>query len=486
MLRGLMATALALAIAAPAAAASRVKGYDLRLPDDAKPGQFTGFQPCQFTGPATRGTDRAECGTLVVAENRDRPDGRHLALPVVKLPALKSATLEPLFFFQGGPGATNLQYAVEAPGLFQDHDIYMLGYRGVDDLQPLACPEVTKAVVEPHPLSEATRAAITAASRACANRLAAGGIDLRMYRMVDVVADYEDLRRALGIKAVDLIGGSYGTRLEQYYARLHPGAVHRSVMFSVNPPGHFQWVPQTNDAIVAAYARLCAADAWCAQQTPDLARTTLSVLSRPDFELNGQRVEMDRVRVGAFFQLMNKASAIQLFRALIAAEKGDDRGLAALARAYDIIVPNAFVWGEASAKAGTDCHGADAGFVSARIPTATSFGSPLDLILFVACQGWPVEPPPPGFARAGPDATETLLVNGDLDAATPLRYVRDELLPHLPNGHLVILQGQGHDGWRSEQPAALDRLVSTFLRTGTVDASLYAPSPVAFGGPPTR
>ena len=480
MLRGFVAAVIALALSTPAAAASRVHGYDLAMPVDAKPGQFIGFASCQFTGLASRGVDQAECGTLVVAENRDRLNGRLLALPVVKLPALSPTPLEPLFFFQGGPGATNLQYAVEAPSVFRDHDIYMLGYRGVDDLQPLACPEVAKAVVGPHPLGGETPAAITAASRACALRLAAAGVDVGMYRMVDVIADYEDLRRALGIKAVDLIGASYGTRIQQYYARLHPRVVTRSVLLSVNPPGHFRWFPQTNDAIVAAYARACTADPWCAQQTPDLARTTMAVLSRPDFDLDGVWVDMDRVRVAAFFQLMNRSSAIQLFRTLIAAEKGDPRGLAAMARSYDVIMPTAFVWGEATAKAGADCDPADPAFARDRMPTASSFGSPLDLVLFAACQGWPVQPPPPGFARAGRDATETLLLNGDLDAATPLRYVQTELSPNLPNGHLVILQGQGHDGWRSVQPEAFDRLVSTFLRTGSVDASLYRPSPVSF------
>ncbi|HEX2816418.1 MAG TPA: alpha/beta fold hydrolase [Phenylobacterium sp.] len=467
-------------------AASRVHGYDLSLPAGAKAGQFTGFKPCQFTGLASRGTDQAECGTLVVAESRARPKGRLLALPVVKLPALKPTTLTPLFFFQGGPGATNLQYGVEAPTVFQEHDIYMLGYRGVDDLQPLECPEVGIAVVGPHPLGGEIRGRITAASKACAQRLAAAGIDVRAYGMVDVVADYEDLRTALGIKTVSLIGASYGTRIEQYYARLHPSIVSRSVQFGVNPPGHFRWFPKTNDAIVAAYARLCAADAWCSQQTPDLVRTTMSVLSRTDFDADGQKVDMDRVRIAAFFQLMNKPSSIQLFRALIAAEKGDTRALVGMARSYDGIMPHAFVWGEATGKAGADCDPADGSFAPARMPTAASFGSPLDLVLFAACQGWPVQPPPPGFAVAGRDATETLLVNGDLDASTPLRYVQGELMPHLPRGHLFILKGQGHDGWRNEQPPAFDRLVATFLRTGAMDDTLYRPATVSFGGPATR
>ena len=70
---------------------------------------------------------------------------------------------------------------------------------------------------------------------------------------------------------------------------------------------------------------------------------------------------MDRVRIAAFFQLMNRPSAIQLFRAVVAADQGDNR-LVSMARSYDLIMPHAFVWGEATAKAGADCDPKDTAF----------------------------------------------------------------------------------------------------------------------------
>jgi len=472
--------ALGLAICAtPAAAASRMHDFDLKMPPAAEAGTFTGFSPCRFLGLKSRPTDSAECGALVVAEDRARPQGRLLVLPVVKLPATAPTKLSPLFYFQGGPGSTNLNYSVEAPSVMRTHDIYMLGYRGSDDLVPLQCPEVMAAVLEPKPLSDATRAAITAASRACAERFKRAGVDLSRYRMVDVIADYEDLRRELGIATVNLIGTSYGTRVEQYYARLHPAAVSHSVLLSANPPGHFTWFPETTGAVLEAHSKLCAANPACASQTQDLHQTVLSVLSRPDGDVEGAPIDMDRVRIVAFFQLMNRDSALQLFHTLVDAEKGDARGLVRLSEMYGAIVPNAFIWGDANSKAGTDCDPDDAAFIARRLPSRQSIGSPLDFILHAACLGWPVEPPPPGFSRAARDPTSTLIVGGDLDISTPLRYVQSELMPSLPNGHLVIIQGEGHTGWRG-QPEALDRLLSTFLATGQGDASLLKPVPLAF------
>jgi hypothetical protein len=55
------------------------------------------------------------------------------------------------------------------------------------------------------------------------------------------------------------------------------------------------------------------------------------------------------------------------------------------------------------------------------------------------------------------------------------------LLPHLPNGHQVVLPGFGHtiDFW-NVQPTAGSRLVNAFLDSGKVDDSLYTDRDVDF------
>ena len=78
--------------------------------------------------------------------------------------------------------------------------------------------------------------------------------------------------------------------------------------------------------------------------------------------------------------------------------------------------------------------------------------------------------------RADVERCETLLIGGTLDFATPPQDATRELLPHLPNGHQVVLAELGHttDFW-SYQPTASSRLVNTFLDSGQVDDSLYTP-----------
>jgi hypothetical protein len=75
----------------------------------------------------------------------------------------------------------------------------------------------------------------------------------------------------------------------------------------------------------------------------------------------------------------------------------------------------------------------------------------------------------------------TLLVNGTLDFATPAKFGVEELLPHLRNGHKVLLSELGHsDTFWSYEPKASSRLLNTFFDTGKVDASLYTPAKVDF------
>ena len=53
------------------------------------------------------------------------------------------------------------------------------------------------------------------------------------------------------------------------------------------------------------------------------------------------------------------------------------------------------------------------------------------------------------------------------------------MLPYLPNGHQVILEGFGHtiDFWNNQKPAGT-HLITTFFATGTVDDSRFEPQPI--------
>jgi hypothetical protein len=97
-------------------------------------------------------------------------------------------------------------------------------------------------------------------------------------------------------------------------------------------------------------------------------------------------------------------------------------------------------------------------------------------------RGWPATPGREEFTRVRPSAVETLLVGGTLDFSTPSENATRELLPHLSNGHQVVLAELGHtsDFW-TYQPEAGNRLINTFFDSGKVDDSAYTRRAMDFG-----
>ena len=73
----------------------------LTVPEGAQPGDLL-LAPCSFKIKSNE--YRADCGTLVVQENRDKVDSRLIALPVTRVHASSGQPTEPIFFLDGGPG----------------------------------------------------------------------------------------------------------------------------------------------------------------------------------------------------------------------------------------------------------------------------------------------------------------------------------------------------------------------------------------------
>ena len=162
-----------------------------------------------------------------------------------------------------------------------NHDVVLVGYRGVDGSVRLDCPEVESALKHSTDiLGEKSFRAYGDAFRACADRLTGDGVDLAGYGLPQQVDDLEAARKALGYDRIDLVSESAGTRTAMIYAWRYPRSIHRSVMIGANPPGHFLWDAKTTDEQIRRYAALCAKDATCSERTDDLAASIRRTRSR--------------------------------------------------------------------------------------------------------------------------------------------------------------------------------------------------------------
>ena len=455
------------------------KDNSLTVPAGVKPGDLT-LEPCKFK--TNTGEYEADCGTLIVPENRAKADSRLIALPVMRVRATGESPAEQIFFLEGGPGQSNMRTKPPA-WLLANHDFVMVGYRGVDGSVMLDCPEVSGTLkgVGGDLLSVESRANWGDAASQCVQRLQAEGVDLDGYTIPEVVADLEAARAGLGYEQVNLLSQSYGTRIAQIYAYLYPDRIHRSVMIGVNPPGHFVWEPETIDAQLEYYARLCVQNAECTARTPDLAETMRHVAHNLPERWLFIPIDPGKVKVVTFTLLFNRGTAALIFDAYLAAEAGDPSGLALMSVMSDFVFPSLFTWGDFFAKGAVD-YDPSRDYAAEMNPPDSILGSPWSLLIMDSMAGnWPTTVIPAEMRQAQTSSVESLLVSGSIDFSTPAEFATDELLPYLTNGKQVILAELGHvtDVW-TLQPAATERLLTSFYDTGVADDSLYTYAPMDF------
>jgi pimeloyl-ACP methyl ester carboxylesterase len=462
------------------------------VPEGAQVGDLVDLQPCTYKAGDTEYS--ADCGTLVVPENRSDPKSRLIALPVIRVRALDGGHAEPIFFLLGGPGKSNMHFQ-DLEGLVDRHDFVQVGYRGIDGSVVLECPEISEAIRNAPGglLSDAALQSYAEASTRCAGRLQAEGVDLAGYTIAETINDMEAARLALGYDRINLMGESYGTRVEMIYEWMYPNSLQRVAMVAVNPPGHFLWEAADIDAQIEDYSKLCARDAECSARTDDLIASMRHVTDNMPDRWLFIPIDKGSVKVLTFVMLMESIqppgvpvplsgpAAIDMW---LAAEKGDASGMALASMSRNMFLPNLFVFGEFLSMGGSvdDFYDPARDYRTELDPPDSILGSPFSLFHLGMVNGWPNNNLiPEEYLQMQPTDVETLLISGSIDFATPPQFATEELLPHLGNGEQVILKDFGHTEtfWNS-QTEARAHMLNTFFSTGETDASLYTYQPVNF------
>jgi pimeloyl-ACP methyl ester carboxylesterase len=453
------------------------------VPSGAHAGQLT-LKHCTY------GHDPADCGTLVVRENRHDPHSRLIALPVTRIHARTSHPGTPIFRLQGGPGLTNMDFP-EASRFTAHHDFVLVGYRGVDGSSRLDCPEVVNSLEYSRDLlSDASLRSDAAGYRSCAERLRRNGVDLAGYSLPERVDDLELARRDLGYGKIDLVSESAGTRTAMIYAWRYAQSINRSVMISANPPGHYLWSAKTVDEQINRYAALCAQTSECRQRSADLTASLHSAYGHIPSRWMFLPINKGNVQVAGFFGLNNATTSgggpiasPRTLDTLLSVDKGDGAGAWLLSVFAGIAFPRGQVWGDVAAVGRSDAVAARRLFAS-HADRGGVIGSPATELLYAGgrlLDAWPANPDENEYARVQNSKVPTLLVGGALDFAAPPQNATRELLPHLLNGHQVVLPNIGHaDDFWAYEPTASTRLIDSYLNTGRVDTSLYTENQIDF------
>lgn len=447
---------------------------------------------CSFTVPEGRA---ATCGTVILPENRDRPNGMTvtLAIAILSTPG-QSGDAPPILYLEGGPGGAA---GLDPDGIarwwdliarndwLQKRRLVLYDQRGMGRSVPnLTCPEMVEAQIRANSPEggDITGTEAVAAAGTCRTRWEAEGRDLTHYTTVDSARDVADLRLALGIDRWVLFGSSYGTRLALETVRRFPDGIAAMILDGVYPPGTNLFTPSEEDdpdgdrSLQRVFAA-CNADPACAAAYPNLGDRYRVLMEKLDDE--PPTVTVDRPDGGGeaalmftggmlaevvFNDLYSRDDAATL-PALIAGidadrdEAYEDAARQWLASQLDPTIAN-------GAYDLAECLAPDAG--DAR----TAVGS--------TCPAWPAGPADDLGAQPVDSAIPALILVGGMDPVTPVMWAR-AAASHLPNGFLVERPDEGH-GLIGSDPCA-ETLAGRFLDAPDqqpVDACQAQPDPLRF------
>src|SRR4051812_4787814 len=129
----------------------------------------------------------AQCATLMVPEDRSKPEGRKIEIFAAVLPAnTVTPKSDPLVVLAGGPGqaaSTLAPFASRLAELRRTRDVVLVDQRGTGRSSPLVCDAFKLRdtdVLDPDPLPRA---------KSCVNELTGKGVDLAQYTTTAWIAD---------------------------------------------------------------------------------------------------------------------------------------------------------------------------------------------------------------------------------------------------------------------------------------------------------
>jgi pimeloyl-ACP methyl ester carboxylesterase len=417
----------------------------------------------------------ARCAQVWVPEDSAQPDGKRIEIFVAVLPSLASAPEpDPLFIFAGGPGqaASDLGRLVGTmQSIRKSRDIVLVDQRGTGKSKTLRCdmPKDKK-----DPVAEAFNPDLQATEKQWAQCVATLQGTPALHRTDDFIADLELVRKALGLGAINVWGGSYGSRVALRYMKLHPSSIRSAVLDGVAPTA----LRLPDDAMAHSEAELknalaaCASSPACAKAYPGIAasldqllatlRATPQTISLPH-PATGQPlrgVVTDRTVIAFLWPLLYQPEAARLIPTLVhAATQGNYAPMAATVAGQGVTEADISLTQRFAVMCAEDMLGRTA-------PSMARFQSLSD-VFYKLCTTLPHGSVKPEFYEPTTSAIPTLLLSGALDPVTPPASGALAAAT-LSNSKHIVLPGLGHI---VSPQQCVRRVMAKFIEAGKISAA---------------
>lgn len=390
------------------------------------------------------------CVEIDVPLDYAAPAGQSISILAAVVPATTAVPEpDPLFVFAGGPGQAGTGFGPWLATAFAPvratRDVVLLDFRGTGRSGALACEG-------PDFLAPDYSAAVRHSVAECVRRYGPG---LERFTHREVVEDIERLRVALGYDAINLWGGSFGTRAAQHYLRKYGARVRSVVLDAATPVGAsiFETAPRTAEAAIERLFVDCAADAACASTYPALEDDFAALLARA--EAGSLAAELRRPETGRSMQvtldrdtvvgIVRGALYLELTRAMLPlaiaeAARGRLEPLAALGAATGEWSTDTMALGftlgivcseDFAQSAQSEHEKLSAGFVrDSYFRAFTDF-----------CAEWPAVPLPSEMLASVTSDLPALVISGEADPVTPPGLGAQTLAQFSAGVHAIVPRG---------------------------------------------
>jgi len=425
----------------------------------------------------TKSGTQVSRGTFSVFEDRDAQKGRMIKLDVVVLHATGSEPKhDPVFYLAGGPGqdVTQNERGLRGYWIRKDRDIVLVSQRGTGGDNRLDC-ELTSSDDNIQCYLDPLFNVDT--FHVCLEELQKK-YDLTKFSTCMAADDLNEIRLALGYDTINLIGGSYGTRMALVYMRRHPETVRTAILNGVapiafkNPLFH---APAIQEALQLLFGE-CANDPDCSAAFPNF---------EDEFRIVIQRLEEYPVEVAVSHPVTKERTVVKMSREAFVEATRAMMYIMDYNRRIPSMVHKAFEGNyEPFAQLGVDTERMIRKMLAMGMLLSVTCAEDLDRIsekdiveftggTFMGdgrvrrqktvCEFWPRSLLPDNYGDPVSVGVPVLLLSGTMDPVTPPRW-GEEAASHLPNSlHLVVPGSHGVGG------RCILSIQKRFLETGSVE-----------------
>ncbi len=441
--------------------------------------RYAELESCELASAGGRLTVSARCGTLVVPENPAEPDDHHdnrkIELSYAIVPGRASrARPDPVFFLAGGPGQSARDVAPMINAALRDvnldRDLIFLDQRGTGGSNRLDC-----LVDEAEEWMEMDFERMDQELRQCQQ---AWDADVRFYTSEDAARDLNDLRQHLGFDQINLVGGSYGTRLAQVYLRLYPDSV-RSVVIDGVVPTRLHLGSEHGMKLDQSLYRLfeqCRADTTCGERFPELDQALKNLIEHYQEQTEELMVTHPRTGQGVpvdfskdvlasslrFLAYNPQTQMIIPYLVHEAATTGNPSRLASQALIVQDQMSELIAIGLNFA---VGCSEDWPGWPRDLDQSGTLLGNSMREFYETVCAWWPAGEVSDDFHRPFDSEVPMLILSGELDPVTPPEY-GDEATGQFSNSLHLVGRGQGHIVLG--QPC-FGKIITQFINQASID-----------------